>query len=75
MQPAASISSTALDLAKFAMWQFRLADAPEVEIMQPSTLKNLYNTQATGKNDEHDRGFGYIVSTGDESSEWAMQTE
>jgi CubicO group peptidase (beta-lactamase class C family) len=73
MQSAMGISTTALDLAKFAMWQFRLADASEAEIIQPSTLKSMYKTQATTKSeDEYDRGFGYEVLTDDKGSNWAM---
>jgi hypothetical protein len=71
MQPAMGISSTALDLAKFAMWQFRLADASKAEILQPSTLKNMYKHHGTAK-DEHDRGFGYVVYTDKKGSDWAI---
>lgn len=73
MQSAMGISTTALDLAKFAMWQFRLADASRTEVLQPSTLKSMYNTQAISKSeDEYDRGFGYEVSTDDEGNKWVM---
>jgi CubicO group peptidase (beta-lactamase class C family) len=74
MQSAAGISTTALDLAKFSMWQFRLADGAEAEIMQPSTLKSMYKTQAKAseKSDESHRGFGYAVSTDKKGTEWAM---
>ncbi len=71
MLPAMGISSTALDLAKFAMWQFRLADASKAEILQPSTLKSMYKHQGTAK-DEHDRGFGYVVYTDKKGSDWAI---
>ncbi len=71
MQPAMGISTTALDLAKFAMWQFRLADASKVDILQSSTLKSMYEHQGTAK-DEHDRGFGYVVYTDKKGSAWAM---
>jgi CubicO group peptidase (beta-lactamase class C family) len=70
MQPAMGISTTALDMAKFAMWQFRLADASQAEIMQPSTLKSMYKSQGTAK-DEHDRGFGYVVYTDKKGNDWA----
>jgi len=70
MQPAMGISTTALDLAKFAMWQFRLADASKPEIMRPETLKSMYKHQGTAKN-EHDRGFGYVVFTDKQGSDWA----
>jgi CubicO group peptidase (beta-lactamase class C family) len=71
MQPAMGISSSALDLAKFAMWQFRLADASQAEIMKPSTLKSMYKTQGSKKG-EFDRGFGYVVHTDKKGREWAM---
>ncbi|MEW6998228.1 serine hydrolase domain-containing protein [Colwelliaceae bacterium BS250] len=70
MQPAMGISTTALDLAKFAMWQFRLADASKSELLQPSTLKSMYKIQGT-KEGEHDRGFGYAVYTDKKGSDWA----
>ncbi|WP_157829023.1 serine hydrolase domain-containing protein [Colwellia sp. 75C3] len=73
MQSAMGISTTALDLAKFAMWQFRLADAATAEILKPSTLKSMYTTQATSKSDdEYDRGFGYEVTADDEGNQWVM---
>jgi len=71
MQPAMGISSSALDLAKFAMWQFRLADVSQAEIMKPSTLKSMYKTQGSKKG-EFDRGFGYVVHTDKKGREWAM---
>ncbi|MCJ8319162.1 MAG: beta-lactamase family protein [Colwellia sp.] len=72
MQPAAGISTTAVDLAKFAMWQFRLVDASKAELMKPSTLKSMYKTQGTTKRNEHDRGFGYEVVTDKKGNDWAM---
>ncbi|NQZ89996.1 MAG: beta-lactamase family protein [Colwellia sp.] len=71
LQPAMGISSTALDLAKFAMWQFRLAGSSKTEIMKPSSLKSMYKSQGTAK-DEHDRGFGYVVYTDKKGSDWAI---
>ncbi|WP_211215639.1 serine hydrolase domain-containing protein [Colwellia piezophila] len=73
MQSAMGISTTALDMAKFAKWQFRLADASQAEILQPSTLKSMHHTQATSQSDnEYDRGFGYEVTTDDKGIKWAM---
>jgi hypothetical protein len=71
MQPAMGISSKALDLAKFAMWQFRLAGSSKTEIMKPSTLKSMYEIQGTKKG-EYDRGFGYAVYTDKKGSDWAI---
>ena len=73
LQPAMGISSTALDMAKFAMWQFRLAVSSKAEIMQPSTLKSMYKTQGTSKSEEEqNRGFGYVVYTDKKGSDWAI---
>jgi len=72
MQPAAGISTTALDLAKFAKWQFRLVDATKVELMKPSTLKSMYKIQGITKKDKYNRGFGYEVTTDKKGNDWAM---
>ena len=74
MQSSAGISTTVHDLAKFAMWQFRLADKAETEteIMSPSTLRSMYQTQATSKNGNTKRGFGYEVSTDKQGNQWVM---
>jgi len=72
MQAAAGISTTALDLAKFAKWQFRLVDASKAELMKPSTLKSMYEIQATTNKDGYNRGFGYEVTTDKKGNEWAM---
>lgn len=72
MQPAAGISTTANDLAKFAMWQFRLADESKPELMKSSTLKSMYEVQASSKNGRAKRGFGYEVYTDKNNHQWAM---
>jgi len=73
MQSAAGISSTALDLAKFAMWQFRLADSSKAEIIQPTSLKSMYKAQGISKGGvEYDRGFGYEVYKDNKGSNWAI---
>jgi CubicO group peptidase (beta-lactamase class C family) len=40
--PAAGFASTANDLAKFAMWQFRLRDASADPVLDPRTLREMY---------------------------------
>ena len=72
MQSATGISTTSHDLAKFAMWQFRLAAKTETEIISPSTLKSMYQTQATSRNGNTKRGFGYEVSTDKKGNQWVM---
>lgn len=72
MQPAAGVSSTVLDLAKFASWQFRLIDNTETEILKPELLKSMYEIQATSKNGYVKRGYGYEVHTDKEGNAWVM---
>ncbi len=72
MQPAAGISTSALDLAKFASWQFRLMDATEPELLTPAALKRMYEIQATNENGRAKRGFGYEVFTDSEGNKWVM---
>ncbi len=40
--PAAGFASTVNDLAKFAMWQFRLRDAKSDPVLDPRTLREMY---------------------------------
>lgn len=40
--PAAGFASTAVDLAKFAMWQFRARDAKADPVLDPITLREMY---------------------------------
>jgi CubicO group peptidase (beta-lactamase class C family) len=40
--PAAGFASTANDLAKFAMWQFRARDAESDPVLDPRTLREMY---------------------------------
>ncbi len=72
MQPAFGISTTILDLAKFAMWQFRLAEGAESEVLEPSTLGSMYGVHATSADNKVKRGYGYEVYTDKEGADWAM---
>lgn len=72
MQPAAGISSTVNDLAKFASWQFRLMDSESKEILSPALLKRMYETHATSKKGYAKRGYGYEVYTDKKGDKWAM---
>lgn len=71
MAPAMGVSSTAMDLAKFAMWQFRLADSDKPELMSANTLKSMYESQSS-KSDERVQGYGYLLDSTKDGREWAM---
>jgi len=43
--PAAGFASTALDLARFASWQFRLLEGQSEEILQANTLREMQRVQ------------------------------
>ena len=62
--PAAGFSSNALDLAKFASWQFRLSDSTVNEILNPSTLKYMQNVHWTDPDWKTTWGLGFVVSKG-----------
>ena len=62
--PAAGFSSSALDLAKFASWQFRLLDSTITEILHPSTLKYMQNVHWTDPDWKTTWGLGFVVSKG-----------
>ena len=72
IQPAAGISSSVADLAKFASWQFRLMESSETELMRAASLKSMYEVQATSKNGYAKRGYGYEVFTDAKGNTWAM---
>jgi len=71
MAPAMGVSTTSLDLAKFAMWQFRLADSNKVELMSSDALKSMYKTRNNKKNG-YDQGYGYQVHSTKDGREWAV---
>jgi CubicO group peptidase (beta-lactamase class C family) len=43
--PAAGFTSTALDLARFASWQFRVLDGESGEVLAPNTLREMQRVQ------------------------------
>jgi CubicO group peptidase (beta-lactamase class C family) len=43
--PAAGFSSTVLDLARFASWQFRLLGGSSTEVLHPDTLREMQRVQ------------------------------
>ncbi|MCP9198930.1 serine hydrolase [Gramella sp. GC03-9] len=70
IKPAAGYSSTVEDLAKFAMWQFRLLDTTKTEILKSSTLEYMQNVHWTDPDFDHTWGLGFSVSKGPDGSKW-----
>ncbi|PID59623.1 MAG: hypothetical protein CR986_04980 [Ignavibacteriae bacterium] len=70
IKPAAGFSSTVEDLAKFAMWQFRLRDTNKVEILKPSTLKYMQQVHWTNPNWNITWGLGFSVVKGYNGNTW-----
>lgn len=68
--PAAGFSSTVGDLGKFASWQFRLRDSTLVEILKPSTLKNMQNVHWTNPDWSTTWGLGFSVYKGSDGNTW-----
>lgn len=57
--PAAGFASTVNDLAKFAMWQFRMRDAKSDPILDPRTLREMYRPHFVDAKFETFRGVGF----------------
>lgn len=68
--PAAGFSSTVEDLAAFAAWQFRLYEASEEEILQPSTIKNMHNIHWMDSDFGTSWGLGFAVYKGPDGKKW-----
>ena len=68
--PAAGFSSTVEDLGKFASWQFRLRDSSLVEILKPSTLKNMQRVHWTNPDWSTTWGLGFAVYKGSDGNTW-----
>lgn len=68
--PAAGFSSTVEDLGKFASWQFRLRDSSLVEILKPSTLKNMQRVHWTSPDWSTTWGLGFAVYKGSDGNTW-----
>ncbi len=68
--PAAGFSSTVKDLGKFASWQFRLRDSSAVEILKPSTLKNMQRVHYTSPDWNTTWGLGFVVYKGSDGNTW-----
>jgi CubicO group peptidase (beta-lactamase class C family) len=58
---AAGFSSSALDLAKFASWQFRLLNKSTAELLKPSTLKEMQRAQWINPDGNLIWGLGFVI--------------
>ena len=67
---AAGFSSNVDDLAKFALWQFRLRYSTITEILKPSTLKNMHNVHWIDSDWNGTRGLGFGVYKGPKGDKW-----
>ena len=61
MAPAAGFASTALDLAKFAAWQFRLLEQGGTEILSAPTLREMQRVHFTDPGWTTTWGLGFSV--------------
>lgn len=59
--PAAGFASTVGDLAKFAMWQFRLLSGSDPEVLRPSTLREMQRVQWVDPDWKTTWGLGFEV--------------
>ncbi|MCK4413987.1 MAG: beta-lactamase family protein [Candidatus Eisenbacteria sp.] len=57
LNPAMGFVSTARNLAKFAMWQFRVLDGEESDVLTGATLKEMQTTQWPSP----EWGYGFAV--------------
>jgi CubicO group peptidase (beta-lactamase class C family) len=59
--PAAGFASTANDLARFAMWQFRNRDAKSDAVLDPRTLREMYRPHFVDPDFETFWGVGFAT--------------
>jgi CubicO group peptidase (beta-lactamase class C family) len=59
--PAAGYASTALDLARFASWQFRLLQYRSKEVLDPNTLREMHRIHFVDPGFETNWGLGFSV--------------
>jgi CubicO group peptidase (beta-lactamase class C family) len=62
--PAAGYSSTVIDLARFASWQFRLIGGGKEEVLRANTLKEMQRFQWMDPNTTWGLGFTVWRSSG-----------
>jgi CubicO group peptidase (beta-lactamase class C family) len=60
--PAAGYTSTVEDLARFAIWQFRLLRTGHGEVLKASTLREMHRVQFTDVDFKTTRGLGFAVA-------------
>ena len=66
ISPAAGFASTALDLARFASWQFRLLGGKSDEVLQANTLREMQRVQWMDWDWSVARGLAFgVYRTGD----------
>ena len=63
--PAAGFASTAEDLARFASWQFRLAEKGGTEILKATSLKEMQRVHWVDPDFETMRGLGFSILRGE----------
>ncbi len=61
MAPAAGYASTALDLAKFASWQFRLLDKGGTDVLSANTLREMQRVHFIDPDWETTWGLGFQI--------------
>jgi len=61
IKPAAGFSSTVLDLAKFASWQFRLLEKGGEEVLKAPTLREMHRVQWMDPDWKTSWGLGFEV--------------
>jgi CubicO group peptidase (beta-lactamase class C family) len=59
--PAAGFTSTALDLARFASWQFRLLETRKTELIDADTLREMQRVQWLDPDWKASRGLAFGV--------------
>lgn len=65
VRAAAGFSSTVMDLAEFAKWQFRLLENGGKEILKVATLKNMHRVHWTNPDWSTTWGLGFSVYESD----------
>ena len=66
--PAAGYASTAEDLGRFAIWQFRLLRTGKQEVLKASTLAEMQRVQFTDPDWKTTRGLGFQIRRKGEST-------
>lgn len=59
LAPAAGLTTTAEDLARFASWQFRVLDGAADDVIEPASLREMHRIQWMEPEGWSRSGFGY----------------